>query len=310
MSILHVLSLMMLAQAVDPPRLEEPKPKLAPATDEELSADDPLIEKYQDCIQKLIEQPDADQAFMRKCLGLEKKSIKKLPQGQRRILNKADVTGVISKGLPNLSGCYEPLLNQAKALGILAPEGRIDVEFEVDQTGVSRNVRFFTPFINDMGFLQCLREQVLTWRFPKTAMTQVANVQVGFDVVADAKRKGNLALAAGFPKLQGADFGYGPDDLVSVFRTNAASVRQCYDQLLNRKPATAGSAMADITVDPLGKVKSVRFRQFTITDQTFKSCLNRAITRWRFPPSPTGEEIVAKYPPWTFAPKSTEAPPK
>jgi hypothetical protein len=306
-----VLAVSLLAQATDPPPLPEaPPPPPAPLPEPAPGAPtgNPAIDKYQHCFQKMIDAGKADNAYMRKCLGLEPKGSKKLPPGERATLTREEVGEVAAKGLPALRECYEKHLTKTKALG-MTPEGVVEPTFDVRPDGAVEGLGYASASVNDLNLLTCLRDQIAAWRFPKTAGSDKLSVRLAFQLAVDERRKGRVSIVKGHPKLAGPGLGYAAEELLAVFRKNAAGVRQCYDKLLARKPLASGVAAVDVTVGPRGRVSKVAYRQLTVDDPTFKACLSGAIKKWKFPRPRSGDDVVAKYPPWSFVPAVAQPPP-
>lgn len=302
------LAALLLAQATDPPPLPEAAPPPLPEPAPGAPTGNPAVDKYQHCFQKMIDAGKADNAYMRKCLGLEPKGGKKLPPGERGTLTREEVTEVATKGLPALRECYEKHLAKTKALG-MTPEGVVEPAFSVRPDGGVEGLGYASASVNDLNLLTCLRDQIAAWRFPKTTGSDKLDVRLAFQLSADERRKGRVSIAKGYPKLSGPGLGYGAEELLAVFRKHAAGVRQCYDRLLARKPLAGGVAAVDVTVGPRGRVSKVAYRQLTVDDPAFQACLSGAIKKWKFPRPRSGDDTVAKYPPWNFVPAVAPPPP-
>lgn len=292
-----LLALALLAQATDPPPLPEDKSESEPPPPlESIPGGNAVIDRYQNCIQKMIDTGRSDNAFMRKCLGLGKprKRSADVPGGST---DHAEVTRVVSQGLPSLRQCYETHLSKSKALGVL-PEGRIEPKFEIRIEGQVQALTFAAAGVNDLTLLECFRDRILTWRFSQSANPR--SVELAFQLAIDSKKQAKVTLLPGFPKLNTQ--GFTTEELLTVFQKYASKVRVCYDQLLARKPQAAGVVGVDVSVDPRGRSKRVHFRQFTVEDASFQACLTSTIKLWQFPKPRSGQETIAQYPPWTFSP--------
>lgn len=262
------------------------------------------LDRYQDCFQKMIDAGATDNAFMKKCLGLpDRPPPKKGPNGELAFLTKGDVTEVVLDKISGITDCYVKLLGQSKDLGV-KPEGTVDPGFDVTPTGSVEGVQFDSASITDVGLLGCVREKVKTWTFPKTTLGEKIHVKLSFRLFVKSEKTGIAALAKGFPKLTGPGYGLSPEDILAVFRKNSLRVRSCYDDLLKKKPTASGNVAVDLGVSPLGRVTKIHFRELTVGDDTFKTCVTSQLKKWKFPKPRGGEPQTVKYPPFVFSPKS------
>jgi hypothetical protein len=259
------------------------------------------LDRYQDCFQKMIDAGSSDNAFMKKCLGLaDKPTPKKGPNGELPFLSKSDVTEVVLDHISGITDCYVKLLAQSKDLGV-KPEGTVDPRFDVTQAGQVEGIAFEPTSITDVGLLGCVREKIKAWTFPKTNYGDKVNVRLSFRLHVKNQKTGVAALAKGYPKLTGPGYGVSSEDSVAVFRKNSFRVRNCYEDYLKRKPGASGNVAVDLVVSPGGKVTKVSFRELTVGDDAFKTCVQAQFKKWRFPKPRGGEPATVKYPPFVFA---------
>ncbi len=262
------------------------------------------LDRYQDCFQKMIDAGSSDNTFMKKCLGLpDKPPPKKGPNGELPFLSKADVTEVVLDNISSVTECYVKLLAQSKELGV-KPEGTVDPRFDVNPQGQVEGVVFEPTSISDVGLLGCVREKVKVWAFPKTTIGEKINVKLSFRLYVKNQKTGIAALAKGYPKLTGPGYGLSTEDLLAVFRKNSLKVRSCYDDLVKKKPEASGNVAVDLVVSPLGRVTKVSYRELSVGDETFKTCVTSQLKKWKFPKPRGGEPATVKYPPFVFSPKT------
>ena len=301
MMLTFLIAMVLLVQATDPPPLPNDQPE-APPPLPDIAGGNKMIDKYQDCIQKMIDSDQPNNSFIRKCMGFGqgRKRSSSSPGGAAQPLQDLDWKPVMDQGLPPLKQCYETLLTKSRALGLM-PQGRIQANFFIQNDGRIEGLSFSVAGVNDLNFLECWRDRIERWRFP--AMPHTLSVQLAFQLTA--AKQATVVLADGFPKLLVA--GFSSEDLFNVFQKYSKEVRACYDQLLMRKPDAAGQVGVDVTVDARGSAKRVNFRQLTLDDKPFKVCLHQSIKRWRFPKPRSGQDTLAAYPAWTFSPPQVRA---
>ncbi len=264
------------------------------------------LDRYQDCFQKMIDAGSNDNAFMKKCLGLsERPAPKKGPNGEAPFLTKTDVAEVVERSLPALGECYDKLLVQGKDLGV-TPEGNVDPRFDVLTDGAVDAVAFEPTSMTDVGLLGCIRQKMKAWTFPKSNYGEKLAVRLSLrlHVAGSGKTaKGQISVAKGFPKLNGPGYGLAPEEVLAVFRKNVAKVRQCYDDLVKKKPGETGKAAVDLVVSTQGRVTKVVYRELSLGDDAFKTCVTGQLKKWKFPKPRSGEPTTVKYPPFVFAPQ-------
>lgn len=261
------------------------------------------LDRYQDCFQKMIDAGTTDNAFMRRCLGLQEKAPRKAsPTGELEQLSRGDALEVAEGGLPAVKECYANLLSATKDLGV-TPEGTVEARLKVKPTGEVAEMKFEPGSLTDVSLLACLKEKLSGWKFPKTTATEAAGVAVSLRLSTTGKRLAVVTLAKGSPEVSGSGPGLTPEELLSVFRKNLPTMRQCYDEQLKREPGASGNVALDLLVNARGRVAKVGFRELTIGDEVFKSCVTTAIRKWKFPKPRGGELTPVRYPAFQFAPK-------
>jgi hypothetical protein len=95
--------------------------------------------------------------------------------------------------------------------------------------------------------------------------------------------------------------GLASEDVLADLRKNEPGARSCYDELARRKPKASGRALVEARVDALGQVAKVFYRELTLGDTAFKSCLAAQVKSWRFP-KPRGGAATTVNLPFVFAP--------
>lgn len=273
------------------------------AQDATTRAEDQELERYQQCFQKMIDSNAQDNAFMRKCLGIEERPVpKKGAKGELEFLAKDEAAKVIERALPDLKGCYDKLLAQTKELGI-TPEGSVETRLEIKQDGSVGEMAFLPSTLTDVGLLACVKLKLKSLVFPKTTEEAPVNALVALKLAAQNGRKGSVTLVKDSPRLAGAAYEYSEKDAYGVFRKNSAAIRRCYDALVKRDPKAQGQAVLEVALSGKGKVGRVTWRELAVGDDEFKTCLTAEIKTWRYPPPRSGDPTTVKYPAFTFRPR-------
>lgn len=261
------------------------------------------LDRYQDCFQKMIDSGATDNTFMRRCLGLgDKVAPKTSATGDLEFLTKGDALETAEKGLGGIKECYANLLLATQDLGV-TPEGVVDARLQVKPSGEVSTVKFESGSLADVALLACLKERLKAWAFPRTTMADPVTVALGLRFSVAAKRSPVAALTKGSPEISGPGYGLSSEDQISVFRKNVSSLRLCYDEQLKRQPSAAGNVAVDLLVNARGRVAKTAFRELSIGDPEFKTCITTAVKKWKFPKPRGGEPTLVKYPPFQFAPK-------
>jgi len=291
-----------------PPAPGMPRPAAAPASAPTAVHGEPTaLDRYQDCFQKMIDVGATDNVFMRHCLGIPDRPARRHPGADGRLdeLRPGDVAAVVKKGLPGLEECYDKLLQASHALGF-TPEGAVDPHFAVTSAGQVESVAFAATSMTDVSLLTCMRERIKSWTFPRTNYGDRLAVRLSLRLKAKTNVKSETAsvtLRRGFPRLSGLGYGLSPADVLTIFRQNAPHVRACYNELVKRKPHAGGRAAVDLIVSAAGRVSRVSYREFTLDDASFKSCMTAQLKHWRFPRPLSGESTTVRYPPFVFQPR-------
>src|SRR5690606_26744221 len=101
-----------------PPPEQKPSPTIEPAP-----SVPPLLDRYQNCFDKLVEQGSTDQKFMRHCLGLVPQTT---PEGRLEFLTREELKEGDEKRTRELTKCYAKTLHAAKSLSVY-PHGIFDL---------------------------------------------------------------------------------------------------------------------------------------------------------------------------------------
>jgi hypothetical protein len=291
-----------------PPTVVQPPPgsQPPPPAEDESSA----LGRYQYCFQRMIDLGVTDNAYMKRCLGIEDRQPRRTTGAQPVFLTKPDVRRVVDEGLPGIKDCYAKLLAKTKDLGV-TPQGVIEARFAVKAEGTVEGVAFESGAIADVTLLTCVRDRINAWKFPKVDADPgepPTKVHVALRLATRGARQANVTVGKGFPKVENPGAGLAPDDVLAVFRKNAPKLRECYDELLKRhkaapkSPEPQGRVGVDVKVDPRGRVGSVKFRELGLSDRVFKKCLTVRLKSWRFPKPLGGEPFLVKFPPFVFQP--------
>ena len=280
-----------------PPPPSPPEPQ-APSPSELPPVATPELQRYQACLQKMLDAGAADNMYMRRCLGLSDKPARR---GDALAgVSEAEIKAVAQKGEGELRGCYDLLLAATKDLGI-TPEGQLQPRFDLTPSGKIENVTFPVAKITDASFIGCVKNRLQSWAFPKSvAATEKVTVQLGFLFTVKPPRTASVSQLKSFPRLSGPGYELAPDDILSVFRRHVGKIRRCYDDLVKRKPGAGGEAAVSLQVGADGRVRRVTFRRYTLGDSKAKTCLSDQVKSWRFPKPRSGSTVTVSYPPFVF----------
>jgi len=120
------------------------------------------------------------------------------------------------------------------------------------------------------------------WRCPRTVRPVLALV---------------LVLAAALPAAAMVS----PSAIRSVVASHRDEVRRCYERALRARPGLQGRVTVRFAIAPSGRVRSVH-AEASALGRDLESCLEKRISRWRFPAaSPSRGEVRISYP-FVFAP--------
>lgn len=89
--------------------------------------------------------------------------------------------------------------------------------------------------------------------------------------------------------------------LSAFIRTKQGQVRQCYERRLRQNNLLRGVLVAQIKINPNGRVGALSFPQDTLRDGQVRQCVSRVIQSWTFPEPEGGYAIVAS--PFRFEPR-------
>lgn len=295
--ILIVASVLAQAQATDPPPLPEPAEAPPPAFDMKEPGPptgNPAVDRYQRCFEKMVEREVVDNRFMRQCLGLVDagKTAQALNFPSEALLKKT-----LAPALPKLQACYAKLQLRVKALGV-KPQGAVQVQFVLGDGGQPQELSFGQVAIADADFLGCLREEFSKLRFRDIKANPELVIKTAFEFSLNPKNQGQAALAKNWLVFAGAATAYQARELWEVFAKYGNTLRGCYGK--PPAPPPQGQLATDVLVAPSGRVLRVSFREASIKDEKFKSCIGKKVAQWRFPKPRSGEATVAAYPPWIF----------
>ena len=273
----------------------------SPSVDEEDGPlTDPGVLRYQDCFQKMIDAGASDNAFMRRCLGLDAKP-RKDPSGVELTLTNSDVQTALKAAEPDLVKCYDKALIAWKSLG-QRPEGELSFAIVTKQATVQDVT--FEQGIQDANLVTCFKSRLKKIVFRKVTDPDPEKISASFALgVNPATKSGGVTYVPAKLKMSGKGFGVSADDALAVFHRNAAMIRKCYDELTKRHPTAAGKVAVSLVVSPKGRVQRVFYREFTVAGAAFKSCVTAELKTWRFPRSRSGEPSPVDYPPFEFRPK-------
>jgi hypothetical protein len=290
------IGLQAFAQDIDPPPAPEaPKPV---QKEEEVIGTSPALERYQECFQQMIDAGISDNQYMRECLDID--DVKKPTPGSAAKLSEEEATSVLVGGLKPLEACYQSLLDRSKSLS-LVPEGMINPHLKLGPKGEVTDITFETGQIVDLTLLECFKSKLKSLNFKKATPGTTLRLQYRLSAVG-SKKSAKVALAKGFPKMLGPSYNLTDEDILAVFRRHAPKVRACYEDLLKTTPKATGQIAVDLVVKANGRVKKVVYKENTLTDKKFKSCVSTQLKNFVFPKSGSSSDTVVKYPPFVFAP--------
>jgi hypothetical protein len=295
-SLVPQFSLQVLAQDIDPPPAPEaPKPV---QKEEEVIGTSPALERYQECFQQMIDAGISDNQYMRECLDID--DVKKPTPGSTAKLSEQEATSVVMGGVKPLEVCYQGLLDRSKSLS-LVPEGMINPHLTLGPKGEVTEVKFETGQIVDLTLLECFKSNLKILNFKKATPGTSLRLQYRLSAVG-SKKSARVALAKGFPKMVGPSYSLSDQDILAVFRRHAPKVRACYEDLLKTAPKATGQIAVDLVVKANGRVKKVVYKENTLTDKKFKSCVSTQLKNFVFPKSGSSADTIVKYPPFVFSP--------
>jgi hypothetical protein len=88
----------------------------------------------------------------------------------KNVSDPEEVTKAINSNSPQLSKCYQELLQDQKQVSF---SGDVTIVWSVTDTGQVQNVTFPKNEIKSQSFKKCLQQKILKWEFPKApAKTQ------------------------------------------------------------------------------------------------------------------------------------------
>lgn len=256
---------------------------------------DPALLRYQDCFQKMIDAGASDNAFMKRCLAVDGTG-KSAKIGTEAPLSKDEVIRGLKPAEGELKRCYEKSLSAWKDLG-KRPEGELSFTLSVKQGAAIEVV--YESGLQDASLAGCFKEHLKGAVFRKSTDQEAEKIGVTFALKALAKG-GAVSLIPAKLKLTGKASNLSSDDALSVFRKNAPKIRQCYDDLLKKKPGAGGKVAVTLIVGPKGKVARIGFREFSIEGPGFKNCLINEIKKWKYPKPHSGEPATVDYPAFEF----------
>ena len=284
------------AQDIDPPPAPEaPKPV---QKEEEVVGTSPALERYQECFQQMIDAGISDNQYMRECLDIA--DVKKPSPSSAAKLSAEEAEAVVIAGLKPLEVCYASLLERSKSVS-LVPEGMVNPSLKLGPKGEVLETVFEAGQIIDLTLLECFKAKVKTLDFKKATPGTVVKLQFRLSATG-AKKSAKVALAKGFPKLVGPAYSVSEQDILAVFRRHAPKVRACYEDFLKASPKASGRVAVDLVVKGNGRVRKVTYKENTINDKKFKSCVTKELKGFVFPKTGSDTDTVVKYPPFVFSP--------
>jgi len=285
------------AQDIDPPPAPE-APKVL-QKEEEVIGSSPALERYQECFQQMIDAGISDNQYMRECLDIEIKKPTPTPSMQ---LTEPEALSVVNANanIRPLEACYVGLLDRSKSLS-LTPQGVINPSLKLGPKGEVVDVNFQSGQIVDLTFLECFKSKLKSLNFKKSAPETSVQIRYKLAVVGP-KKSARVTLVKGFPKLLGPAYSLSEQDILAVFRRHVSKVRACYDDLLKTSPNISGKVAVELVVKGNGRVRRVVYKENSISDKKFKSCISTQFKSFVFPRTGTASDTVVRYPPLTFAP--------
>lgn len=295
-ALLCLWSWQVFAQDIDPPPAPE-SPKPVPK-EVDVVGMSPALERYQECFQQMIDAGISDNQYMRECLDIA--DVKKPSPAAAGRLSESDAEAVVSGGVKSLEPCYASLLDRSKSLS-LVPEGSVNPSLKLGPKGEVIELVFETGQIVDLTFLECFKSKLMTLDFKKSLPGTIVRLQYRLSAVGP-KKSAKVILAKGYPKLVGQAYSLSDQDILAVFRRHAPKVRGCYEDFLKVSPKASGRVAVDLVVKGSGRVRKVIYKENTITDKKFKSCVTTQLKSFVFPKTGTDSDTVVKYPPFVFSP--------
>lgn len=286
-----------------PPPAPQSQPQPMRERDPVKAAQPSALERYQECFQEMIDTGANENSFMRQCLGIEDQLISENEKKPR--ITHDDVNAILTpalSGSKGIEGCYGELIERSKSLQLI-PEGVIDPVLTIGDKGNVKAVAFNPTQFMDVSLLECVRKRLAALSFRKAAPDTVIKTSLRFGATG-AKRIPKVTLVPGYPRLSGPSFGFSERDVFVVFQKYSPRIRGCYDDLTKRNPKASGTVTVELTVNLEGRVKRINYHEVTIQDRRFKACVNTQLKTFRFPKPAGDEDIVVRYPPFTFTPAS------
>jgi hypothetical protein len=284
------------AQEIDPPLAPEaPKPV---QKEEEVVGTSPALERYQECFQQMIDAGISDNQYMRECLDIA--DVKKPSQPSAAKLSGAEAEAIVKAGLKPLEVCYANLLERSKSVS-LVPEGMVNPTLKLGSKGEVQEAIFEPGQIVDLTLLECFKAKIKAFDFKKASPGTTLKLQLRLSATGP-KKMAKVALVKGFPKLVGDAYALSEQDILAVFRKHAPKVRGCYEDFLKVQSKASGRVAVDLVVSGNGRVRKVVYKENTISDKKFKSCITKELKGFVFPKLGIDSDTVVKYPPFVFSP--------
>jgi len=293
---LSLFSWQVFAQDIDPPPAPEPPKPVQ--KEEDVTATSPALERYQECFQQMIDAGISDNQYMRECLDLGD-GRKPTPSSAAK-LSEDQASSVVKASIKPLEACYTSLLERSKSLA-LTPEGMVNPSLKLGPKGEVADVVFEPGQIVDLTLLECFKSKLKTLDFKKSSPGTAVRLQFRLST-SGSKKLAKVVLAKGYPKLVGPAYSLSDQDILAVFRKHAPKVRSCYENFLKTAPNASGRVAVDLVVRSNGRVRRVNFKENTISDKKFKSCITTQLKSFIFPKTGTDGDTIVKYPPFVFSP--------
>lgn len=119
--------------------------------------------------------------------------------------------------------------------------------------------------------------------FPSLALALLGLV-VAEPAFADEPVSARLPPLLGLPTPGRATPDLSTRALERIVRARRRTVTACYERSLKRDRTLSGRVLVLVTINPNGKVARTRVASRRLGGTKVAKCIQRAVTKWRFPP--------------------------